>query len=44
MKTEYITVDNLNDAFRMFFSGDDVKAIDLITILEQLDESTGLGW
>ncbi len=44
MKTEYIKVDNLNDAFRVIFSGENVKAIDLITVLKELDESTGLGW
>lgn len=26
-KTEYIKVDNLNDAFRMIFSGENIKAI-----------------
>ena len=44
METRYIKVDSLNDAFRMIFSGENVKAIDLITVLKELDESTGLGW
>lgn len=39
MKTEYVKVDNLNDAFRVIFSGENVKAIDLRTALKELDES-----
>lgn len=44
METRYIKVDNLHDAFRMIFSGENIKAIDLITVLKELDESIGLGW